>query len=39
MIQTAELMKQTRLSYRPSLVSTASAGTVLSVEITNVRPG
>ncbi|MGC0341241.1 hypothetical protein [Streptomyces sp. SLBN-8D4] len=38
-IQTAELTNRTRLSYTPSLVSTASASTELSVEITNVQQG
>jgi hypothetical protein len=38
-IQTAELTNQTSLSYRPSLVSTASAGTELSVEITDIQQG
>ncbi|MFD5401696.1 hypothetical protein [Streptomyces griseorubiginosus] len=36
-IQTAELTNQTSLSYRPSLISTATASTELSVEITNVQ--
>ncbi|MDH6551675.1 hypothetical protein [Streptomyces sp. SAI-041] len=36
-IQTTELTNQTNLSYRPSLVSTASASTELSVEITNIQ--
>ncbi|MET8077486.1 hypothetical protein [Streptomyces sp. NPDC005303] len=36
-IQTAELTDQTRLSYRPSLISTASASTEPSVEITDVQ--
>ena len=35
-IQTAELTNQTSLSYRPSLISTASASTELSVEITDI---
>ncbi|MET7688376.1 hypothetical protein ABZT06_10405 [Streptomyces sp. NPDC005483] len=38
-IQTAELTNQTSLSYRPSLVSTASAATELSVEITDIQQG
>ncbi|MFG2455542.1 hypothetical protein ACGFWE_00435 [Streptomyces sp. NPDC048523] len=37
-IQTAELTDQTSLSYRPSLISTASASsTALSVEITDIQ--
>lgn len=36
-IQTAELTDQTSLSYRPSLISTASASTEPSVEITDVQ--
>ncbi|MFF4626462.1 MULTISPECIES: hypothetical protein [Streptomyces] len=36
-IQTAELSDQTSLSYRPSLISTATASTELSVEITDVQ--
>lgn len=36
-IQTAELTNQTSLSYRPSLISTATAITELSVEITDVQ--
>ncbi|MEU6347879.1 hypothetical protein ABZ896_00940 [Streptomyces sp. NPDC047072] len=36
-IQTAELTDQTSLSYTPSLISTASAGTEPSVEITDIR--
>ncbi|WP_251091373.1 hypothetical protein [Streptomyces sp. Caat 7-52] len=35
-IETAELSDQTSLNYRPSLLSTASASTKVSVEITNV---
>jgi hypothetical protein len=35
-IATAELTDQTSLSYTPSLISTASAGTKVSVEITDV---
>ncbi|WP_020140004.1 hypothetical protein [Streptomyces sp. 351MFTsu5.1] len=35
-IQTAELTNQTSLSYRPSLISTASASTELSAEITDI---
>ena len=35
-IQTAELTNQTSLSYRPSLISTPSASTELSVEITDI---
>ncbi|KUN72479.1 hypothetical protein AQJ46_13605 [Streptomyces canus] len=39
-IQTAELTNQTSLSYRPSLISTASASsTELSVEITDIQQG
>ncbi|WP_329598764.1 hypothetical protein OIE43_29970 [Streptomyces pseudovenezuelae] len=38
-IQTAELTNQTSLSYRPSLISTASASTEPSVEITDVQEG
>ncbi|MFD5590711.1 hypothetical protein [Streptomyces griseorubiginosus] len=38
-IQTTELTNQTSLSYRPSLISTASASTELSVEITDVTSG
>lgn len=38
-IQTAELTDQTSLSYRPSLISTASASTELSVEITDIQTG
>ncbi|MFC8430899.1 hypothetical protein [Streptomyces sp. NPDC057253] len=38
-IQTAELTDQTSLSYKPSLISTASASTELSVEITDVQEG
>jgi hypothetical protein len=39
-IQTAELTDQTSLSYKPSLISTASASsTELSVEITDIRQG
>ncbi|MFJ6389001.1 hypothetical protein ACIQJT_15475 [Streptomyces sp. NPDC091972] len=38
-IQTAELTNQTNLSYRSSLVSTASSSTELSVEITNIQQG
>ncbi|MFF7048861.1 hypothetical protein ACFY94_10940 [Streptomyces griseorubiginosus] len=36
-IQTAELTNQTSLSYTPSLISTATARTELSVEITDVQ--
>ncbi|MFC8359607.1 hypothetical protein ACFUIY_06975 [Streptomyces griseorubiginosus] len=36
-IQTAELSDQTSLSYRPSLISTATASMELSVEITDVQ--
>jgi hypothetical protein len=35
-IETAELTNQTSLSYRPSMISTSSSGTKLSVEITGV---
>ncbi|MEU3620710.1 hypothetical protein ABZ725_52055 [Streptomyces sp. NPDC006872] len=35
-IQTAELSNETRLNYRPSMISTASSGTKVSVEITDV---
>ncbi|MCG0062252.1 hypothetical protein L0F81_02935 [Streptomyces tricolor] len=35
-IETAELSNQTSLNYRPSMISTASAGTKVSVEITDV---
>ncbi|MBY8845588.1 hypothetical protein [Streptomyces sp. SP2-10] len=35
-IETAELSDQTSLNYRPSLLSTASASTKVSVEITDV---
>ncbi|MYX95726.1 hypothetical protein GT045_13115 [Streptomyces sp. SID486] len=35
-IETAELSRQTRLNYTPSSISTASAGTRVSVEITDV---
>ncbi|MCW8378327.1 hypothetical protein [Streptomyces justiciae] len=35
-VETAELSNQTSLNYRPSLISTASSGTKLSVEITDV---
>ncbi|MFF7565254.1 hypothetical protein ACFZB4_35490 [Streptomyces pseudovenezuelae] len=38
-IQTAELTDQTSLSYTPSLISTASASTEPSVEITDVQEG
>ena len=38
-IQTAELTDQTSLSYRPSLISTDSASTELSVDITDVQVG
>ncbi|MEU9168862.1 hypothetical protein AB0D34_13855 [Streptomyces sp. NPDC048420] len=38
-IATAELTDQTSLSYRPSLISTTSASTELSVEITNIQTG
>ncbi|WP_405559172.1 hypothetical protein OHV08_35000 [Streptomyces canus] len=39
-IQTAELTNQTSLSYRPSLISTASASsTELSVEVTDIQQG
>ncbi|NEB04966.1 hypothetical protein G3I78_38880 [Streptomyces sp. SID13726] len=36
-IETAELTDQTQLGYTPSLISTASAGTEPSVEITDVQ--
>ncbi|GGN15514.1 hypothetical protein [Streptomyces fuscichromogenes] len=35
-IETAELSDRTRLNYPPSMISTASAGTNVSVEITDV---
>ncbi|MFD5514462.1 hypothetical protein [Streptomyces sp. NPDC127066] len=35
-IETAELTNQTSLNYRPSAISTAAAGTKVSVEITGV---
>ncbi|MFF0016198.1 hypothetical protein [Streptomyces sp. NPDC005374] len=38
-IATAELTDRTSLSYRPSLISTASASTTLSVEITDIQTG
>ncbi|MYT05434.1 hypothetical protein GT021_13135 [Streptomyces sp. SID5470] len=38
-IQTAELTNQTSLSYRKSLISTPSASTELSVEITDIQQG
>ncbi|MEU1409582.1 hypothetical protein ABZ471_46510 [Streptomyces sp. NPDC005728] len=37
-IETAELTDQTSLNYRPSMISTASASTKVSVEITDVAP-
>jgi hypothetical protein len=38
-IETAELTDQTSLNYTPSLISTASASTKVSVEITDVTQG
>lgn len=35
-IETAELSNQTSLNYTPSMISTASSGTKVTVEITNV---
>ncbi|MEY2241739.1 hypothetical protein AB8A21_02050 [Streptomyces sp. BF23-18] len=35
-IETAELTNRTSLNYRPSVISTASASTEVSVEITDV---
>lgn len=37
-IETAELSNQTSLNYTPSVISTASASTKVSVEITDVEP-